>query len=91
LPPVVEAVGGQIDVLVDGGVRSGLDVVKFLALGANACLIGRPWAYAVAARGERGVGHVLDIIRGEMEVALGLTGINDVADLTADALVALDP
>jgi L-lactate dehydrogenase (cytochrome) len=90
LPAVIDAVGEQIDVLVDGGVRSGLDVVKLLALGAKACLVGRPWAYAVAARGEQGVGHVLDIIRDEMEVALGLTGITDVADLTPDALVALD-
>ena len=86
---VSEAVGEQVTVLVDGGVRSGLDVVKFLALGARACLIGRPWAYAVAARGEEGVVHVLDIIRDEMQVALGLTGINDVADLTPDALVSL--
>jgi L-lactate dehydrogenase (cytochrome) len=90
LPPVVEAVGDRIDVLVDGGVRSGLDVVKMLALGAKACLVGRPWAYAVAARGEQGVEHVLQILRDEMEVALGLTGITDVVDLTPDALVSLD-
>jgi len=74
-------------VLVDGGIRSGLDVVKALAVGARACLIGRPWAYAVAARGEEGVAHVLRILRGEMEVALGLTGVTDVADLNRSALV----
>jgi L-lactate dehydrogenase (cytochrome) len=90
LPAVVEAVGGQVEVLVDGGVRSGLDVVKLLALGAKACLIGRPWAYAVAARGEQGVAHVLGIIRGEMQVALGLVGITDVADLSPEVLVPLD-
>jgi len=87
LPAIVDAVGDQAEVLVDGGIRSGLDVVKTLALGARACLIGRPWAYAVAARGEEGVAHVLRILRGEMEVALGLTGVSDVRDLARSALV----
>ncbi|MEZ5171116.1 MAG: L-lactate dehydrogenase [Acidimicrobiia bacterium] len=88
LPPVVDAVGGRTEILVDGGIRSGLDVVKALALGARACLVGRPWAYAVAARGEKGIAHVLRILRDEMEVALGLTGVTDVADLDESALVA---
>ncbi|MEZ5180082.1 MAG: alpha-hydroxy-acid oxidizing protein [Acidimicrobiales bacterium] len=57
LPAVADAVGDQVEVLVDGGVRTGIDVVKFLALGAKACLIGRAWAWAVAARGEQGVSH----------------------------------
>ena len=87
LPAIVDAVGDRVEVLVDGGIRSGLDVVKALALGARACLIGRPWAYAVAARGEEGVAHVLRILRGEMEVALGLTGFNDVRDLDSSAIV----
>lgn len=87
LPPIVEAVGDRVELLVDGGIRSGLDVVRALALGARACLIGRPWAYAVAARGEQGVAHVLDIIRGEMEVAMGLTGVADVRRFDRSALV----
>lgn len=87
LPAIVDAVGGDLEVLVDGGIRSGLDVVKALALGARACLVGRPWAYGVAARGERGVEHILEILRGEMLVALGLTGVNDVANLDRSALV----
>ncbi|HEY5153839.1 MAG TPA: L-lactate dehydrogenase [Acidimicrobiales bacterium] len=87
LPAIVEAIGDQAEVLVDGGIRSGLDVVKALALGARACLVGRPWAYAVAARGERGVTHVLRILRSEMEVALGLTGVPDVADLNPSVLL----
>ena len=87
LPAIATAVGDDIDVLMDGGVRSGLDVAKALALGARACLVGRAWAYAVAADGERGVRRVLEIMREEMRVTLGLTGVNDVADLTADALV----
>ncbi len=87
LPPIVSAVGDQLEVLVDGGVRSGLAVVTMLSLGASAVLIGRAWAWAVAARGEVGVAHVLAVIREEMQVALGLTGVTDVADLSADMLV----
>jgi L-lactate dehydrogenase (cytochrome) len=87
LPDVVRAVDGRIDVLFDGGIRSGLDVVKAMALGANACLIGRAWAYAVAARGRVGVAHVLDIIRADMQVALALTGVPKATDLDASALV----
>jgi len=87
LPAVVQAVGGECEVLVDGGIRSGIDVVKMLALGAKACMVGRAWAYAVAARGEAGVRHVLGIMRNEMLVALGLTGVTDVADLEPSVLL----
>jgi L-lactate dehydrogenase (cytochrome) len=86
LPAIAEAVGDQCEVLMDGGIRSGLDVAKALSLGARACLIGRPWAYAVAARGERGVDHVLRIIREELLVTLGLTGVTDVRALDRSAL-----
>lgn len=87
LPAIAEAVGDRTEVLVDGGVRSGLDVVKFLALGARACLIGRAWAWAVAARGEAGVAHVLEVIRSDIDVALGLTGTTDIANLDRSILV----
>ncbi len=87
LPVIAEAVGDQLEVLVDGGVRSGLDVVKFLALGARACLIGRAWAWAVAARGEAGVAHVLEVIKSDIDVALGLTGTTDIANLDRSILV----
>ncbi|MDP4014510.1 MAG: L-lactate dehydrogenase [Candidatus Nanopelagicales bacterium] len=87
LPGIVEAVGDKTDVLVDGGIRSGLDVVKALALGAKACLVGRPWAWAVAARGEAGVAHMLDVIKAEMQVAMSLTGVTDVADLDRSVLL----
>lgn len=89
LPAIADAVGEQCEVLMDGGIRSGLDVVKALSLGARACLIGRPWAYAVAARGERGVDHILRIFASEMSVTLGLTGVNDVKDL--DRTVVVEP
>ena len=87
LPAIADAVGGQCDLLMDGGIRSGLDVVKALSLGACACLIGRPWAFAVAARGEAGVDHLLRIFREEMVVALALTGVTDVKNVDASILV----
>jgi len=74
LPRIRDAVGDELEILVDGGIQSGLDVVKMLALGAKACLLGRAWAYAVAGAGEEGVAHVLRIIREEMQVAMALTG-----------------
>jgi L-lactate dehydrogenase (cytochrome) len=89
LPAIAAAVDDEVEVLLDGGIRSGLDVTKALALGANAVLIGRAWAFAVAGDGQAGVAHVLDIIRKEMEVALALVGVNDVADLGEQIL--LDP
>ena len=87
LPAVVEAVGDRIEVLVDGGVRSGLDLLKMMAMGAKACLVGRPWAWAVAAKGEAGVAHLLEILRDELAVAMALTGTTDVADLGPDSLL----
>ena len=88
LPEVLAAVGDQVEVLADGGIRTGLDVVKMLALGARAVLIGRAWAWAVAARGEAGVRHVLDVIRADIDVALGLTGHTSLTDLDRSALYA---
>jgi L-lactate dehydrogenase (cytochrome) len=79
LPAVVDAVAGRIKVLMDGGVRSGLDVLKALALGADACLIGRPWAWALAAEGEQGVARLLKTLRQELIIAMALTGCKDVA------------
>nr|WP_291820762.1 L-lactate dehydrogenase [Candidatus Microthrix sp.] len=87
LPAVVEAVGDRIEVLVDGGVRSGLDLLKMMAMGAKACLVGRPWAWAVAAKGEAGVAHLLEILRDELAVAMALTGTTDVANLGPDSLL----
>lgn len=83
LPAVVEAAGDDLAVLMDGGVRSGLDVLRALALGAKACLIGRAWAFALGARGEAGVAHMLRILKDELRVAMSLTGCVDVC--AADA------
>jgi L-lactate dehydrogenase (cytochrome) len=87
LPAIVKAVGRDCEVMMDGGIRSGLDVVKALSLGARACLIGRPWVFAAAANGEAGVDDVLRIVREEMMVALALTGVTDVKNLDASVLV----
>jgi L-lactate dehydrogenase (cytochrome) len=86
LPGVVDAVADRVEVLVDGGIRTGLDVVKMMALGARAVLIGRPWAWAVAARGQRGVRHMLEVIRADIDVALALTGHSSMADVDSSAL-----
>jgi L-lactate dehydrogenase (cytochrome) len=86
LPAVVDAVGNRVEVLVDGGVRSGLDVVKMVALGARAVLIGRAWAWAVAARGESGVRQMLDGIKADIDVALALTGNSSFGSVDGAAL-----
>lgn len=87
LPAVVDAVGDRVEVLVDGGIRTGLDVAKYLAMGARACLVGRAWAWAVAARGEQGVRHVLDVLRADLDVALALTGCTDISELDRSVLL----
>jgi L-lactate dehydrogenase (cytochrome) len=86
LPEIADAVGHEVEVLADGGVRTGLDVVKMMALGARAVLVGRAWAWAVAARGEAGVRHVLQVMEADIDTALGLTGQNSVRDLDRSAL-----
>ena len=86
LPDVVDAVGDQVEVLVDGGIRTGLDVVKMVAMGARAVLVGRPWAWAVAARGEAGVRHMLEVMKADIDTALGLTGQTSVGGLDRSAL-----
>jgi L-lactate dehydrogenase (cytochrome) len=86
LPHVADAVGDQVEVLADGGVRTGLDVVKMAALGARAVLIGRAWAWAVAARGERGVRHVLEVMKADIDVALALTGQTSFGGVDRSAL-----
>jgi L-lactate dehydrogenase (cytochrome) len=86
LPAVADAVGDRVEVLADGGVRNGLDAVKMVALGARAVLVGRPWAWAVAARGQAGVRHVLATMRADVDTALGLTGQTSIADVDRSAL-----
>jgi L-lactate dehydrogenase (cytochrome) len=82
--PVAEAVGDRIEILCDGGVRRGSDIVKAIALGARACLIGRAYLYALGAGGERGVDHLLAQLRDGFRRTMALTGMTSVADLTPD-------
>jgi L-lactate dehydrogenase (cytochrome) len=86
LPVIADAIGGEAEVLVDGGVRTGLDVFKMISLGAGAVLLGRAWAWAVAARGEAGVRHVLDVLKADLDVAMALTGHTSLAAVDRSAL-----
>lgn len=86
LPAIAEAVGDRLTVLADSGVRSGLDVVRMLALGAKGVLLGRAWVYALAARGGPGVTQLLDLIEKEMRVAMALTGVNTLDQIDGSIL-----
>ena len=81
LPAVLAAVGGRAEVLVDGGLRSGVDVFRALALGARGVMIGRPWAWALAGGGEHGVASLLEVWRRELQVTMALAGVTRVADI----------
>jgi isopentenyl diphosphate isomerase/L-lactate dehydrogenase-like FMN-dependent dehydrogenase len=86
LPAVAAAVGDEAEVLVDGGIRRGTDVVKALALGAQACLVGRPWLYGLATDGEDGVARVLELLHAEIDRTLGLLGRASPEELGADVV-----
>ncbi|MCP2227227.1 L-lactate dehydrogenase (cytochrome) [Pseudomonas silensiensis] len=87
LPPIMQAVGNDLTVLVDSGIRSGLDVVRMLAMGAKGVLLGRSMAYALAADGQRGVENMLDIFAKEMRVAMTLTGVTSIGQIDESTLV----
>lgn len=88
LPEIVRAVGERIEMLFDGGVRSGQDVMRALALGARGCLIGRAWLYGLAAQGEAGVAAVLDLFRRELDITMMLTGTKDLSCVSREILYA---
>lgn len=87
LPKIADAVKGDIKILVDSGIRNGLDVVRMLALGADLCMLGRAFIYALAADGEAGVTNLLNLIDKEMRVAMTLTSANRIQDINRDCLV----
>ncbi|PHK96318.1 alpha-hydroxy-acid oxidizing enzyme [Pseudoroseomonas rhizosphaerae] len=88
LPAIAEAVGDRIEVMFDGGIRSGQDVMKALALGARGCMIGKSWLYGLAAGGGPGVTQALEIIRKELDVSMALTGVKDIPGITPEILHA---
>ena len=87
LPAIADAVKGQIKILADSGIRNGLDVVRTIALGADAAMIGRAYIYALAASGEAGVKHLLELLEKEMRVAMTLTSVSKISDISGDLLV----
>ncbi|HAS61678.1 MAG TPA: L-lactate dehydrogenase, partial [Vibrio sp.] len=89
LPNIADAVKGDLKILVDSGIRTGLDVVRMLALGADCTLLGRSFVYALAAQGQAGVENLLDLYDKEMRVAMTLTGAKTIADLGRDSLVKM--
>lgn len=86
LPNIADAVKGDLKILVDSGIRNGLDVVRMLSLGADCVMIGRSFIYALAAQGQKGVEHLLDLYKKEMQVAMTLTGAKSIKDLNRDSL-----
>ena len=87
LPRIAEAVGSEIEVLFDGGIRSGQDMMRALALGAKGCLIGRAYIYGLGAGGEAGVAKAIDILRNELDVSMALTGVTRIGDIGPQILV----
>ncbi|PTO59721.1 FMN-dependent L-lactate dehydrogenase LldD [Vibrio splendidus] len=90
LPAIADAVKGDTKILVDSGIRTGLDVVRMMAMGADCTLLGRSFVYALAAQGQAGVENLLDLYDKEMRVAMTLTGAKTIKDLTRESLVGLD-
>ncbi len=87
LPKIADAVGSDIEVMFDGGIRSGQDVFRALALGARSCMSGRAYIYGLGAGGQAGVARAIEIIRNELDVTMALTGIKSIADIGRDSLV----
>jgi L-lactate dehydrogenase (cytochrome) len=87
LPHIASAVGSDIEVLFDSGIRTGHDIVRALALGAKSCLIGRAYIYGLQAGGEAGVSRAIEILANEMKVAMGLAGVRSVKAIDRSILV----
>jgi 4-hydroxymandelate oxidase len=86
LPDIADAVGGRIPVMMDGGIRRGTDVLKALALGARAVMLGRPVLWGLAVDGEAGARRVLELLRSELDLAMGLAGTPTIPDVTRDLI-----
>ena len=86
LPEIVDSVGSQIEIMFDGGIRTGMDVVRALALGAKSCMIGRAYAYGLGAGGEAGVAKALEILAKELTTTMGLCGVNTIAEIDENVI-----
>ncbi len=89
LPAIADAVGSQIEVMFDGGIRSGQDLMRALALGARACMSGRAYIYGLGAGGQAGVARAIEIIRNELDITMALMGINSIADIDRCVIAAM--
>ncbi len=89
LPPIVEAVGSSIEILFDGGIRSGQDIMRAVALGARACLSGRAYIYGLGAGGQAGVARAIEIMRNELDVSMALTGITSIEEIDHRVIAAV--
>ncbi len=81
LPEIVDTVGSKMEIMFDGGIRSGMDVMRALALGAKSCMIGRAYTYGLGAGGEPGVAKAIDILANELSITMGLCGVNTIAEI----------
>jgi L-lactate dehydrogenase (cytochrome) len=86
LPAIVDAVGSEVEIMFDGGIRSGQDIMRALALGARSCMIGRAYLYGLGAGGEAGVARAIEILRNELDVTMALTGTNSVKEIGRQVL-----
>lgn len=86
LPRIAAAVGDEVEILFDGGIRTGMDVLRALALGARACLLGRAFVYGLGAGGEAGVAKAISILRNELDVAMALTGTTSVRNVEGSVI-----
>ena len=86
LPRIVDAVGAEVEIMFDGGIRSGQDVMRALALGARSCMIGRAFLYGLGAGGEAGVARAIEILRNELDVTMALTGTRRITDIGRNVL-----
>jgi len=91
LPAIADAVGSDVEVLFDGGIRTGADIMRALALGARACLIGRAYIYGLGAGGKPGVAKAIDILKKELDVAMALTGTNRISDIGREVIAGAQP
>jgi L-lactate dehydrogenase (cytochrome) len=81
LPPIAEAVGADVEVMFDGGIRSGQDLMRAIALGARSCMSGRAYIYGLGAGGQAGVARAIEIIRNELDISMALTGVTSIAEI----------